>query len=561
MMSPLKRSSGLAFLLLGLFCIAVRAQNFNDVIGVTLLRAVGTNINGTGVRVGQVEAGIDPNQVGWEVEPDAVPEPTNLFTWYADNTSSTQYPNGLGTNSGHATVVGQYFYGPNVGVATNVAHVDNYDANYFLEGSESIVGNATNYTFMLPSYNINDPVVNQSFLLDNIGNIHVASNEEAAVDSAYDTYAATYGVLFVSGAGNGGPFYVNPPASCYNGIGVGVYNGPSSIGPAYNGESKPDIVANGDGGDTSFSAPLVAGAAAALVQAGRRGDGGGNTNAANMITVKALLLNGAVKPVGWANVPPSPLDYRYGAGFLNVFNSYEQLAAGQHSCNFSTNIPTGTAHPPVVTAVSVPVLNGWDFATNNSSASADHVNHYFFNVTNSLGGGFELTTTLVWNRHANASTINNLELFLYNAANSNLVASSTSVVDNVQHVFLPTLPQGRYDLQVWKAGGAGIVSTNEPYALAWGITQAYLHSKVSSTNLCLSWPVYPARLHCRDSDRSQSANPLEHQQQPSGAHDKQQPECHLAKLTEQPAIFPPAIAQFLGHSDGDHRRPAIRPKL
>src|SRR6202021_1127262 len=108
------------------------------------------------------------------------------------------------------------------------------------------------------------------------------------------------------------------------------------------------------------------------------------------------------------------------------------------------------------------VLSGWDFNTNNSSSSGDTVNHYFFNVTNGNGNAaFTLTTTLVWNRHRNKTAINNLELFLYNAANSNLVASSTSVVDNVQHVFVPQLAQGRYDLQVWKAGGGSIVSTNE----------------------------------------------------------------------------------------------------
>jgi Subtilase family len=299
----------------------VRAQNYNDVTGVTLLRAVGTNVNGAGVHVGQVEAAIDANGVGWEIQPNGVPEPTNLFTWYSDNTSSTQYPNALGTNSWHATEVGQYFYGQSVGVATNVAHVDNYNADYFLQGNESVNGTVTNFTFNLPSGNINDSVVNQSFIVLNNDGSHVTSNEEAVVDSTYDTYAATYGTLFVNGAGNGDPTYISPPASCYNGIGVGVYNGGTSGGPAYNGQCKPDITADGAGGDTSFSTPLVAGAAALLVQAGLRGDGGGNTNAAaNMITVKALLLNGAVKPANWANVPPSPLDYRYGAGFLNVFN-------------------------------------------------------------------------------------------------------------------------------------------------------------------------------------------------------------------------------------------------
>ena len=77
------------------------------------------------------------------------------------------------------------------------------------------------------------------------------------------------------------------------------------------------------------------------------------------------------------------------------------------------------------------------------------MNHYYFNVTNGVGNAaFTATATLVWNRQQNKTGINNLDLFLYNAANSNLVAVSTSPVDNVEHIFVPTTAQGRYDLQV-----------------------------------------------------------------------------------------------------------------
>jgi hypothetical protein len=304
-----------------------------------------------------------------------------------------------------------------------------------------------------------------------------------------------HSTLFISGANNGGA--VSPPGTSYNCISVGAYGGASSYGPTIdNGRCKPDITAPSN--LTSFSTPQVAGAAAVLMQAGWRGDGG-DTNAANMIAVKALLLDGAVKPSDWMNHPPEPLDTNYGAGVLNVFNSYEQLAGGKHSYNFSTNIPEGTAHPPVKTAATVSSLNGWDFNTNVSTSSSDAVKHYFFNVTNRLASGaFTLTATLVWNRHYNANYdiktlgVNNLWLFLYNAANSNLVAASTSVVDNVQQVFVPQLPQGRYDLQVWKAGGTGIITTNEPYGLAWEMFSDFLTAKQYGTNLSLVWPAYPA---------------------------------------------------------------------
>ncbi|HEY1789871.1 MAG TPA: S8 family serine peptidase [Verrucomicrobiae bacterium] len=460
-------------------CAIVHAQNLNT-IGFTLLQAFTTNLNGTGLRVGQPEAEDAPGTNDWEVNPAAAPQPTGLFTWYSDGVSSIIYTNLLGTESGHADYVGSLFYGSS-GMATNVVHVDNFEANTYINSyiakNAGFSGSAT------------DAIVNQSYTFGPLD----ASGEES-VDSEFDNFSVKFNTLFVSAANNyGNNVSVCAPGTSYNCISVGADDGDSSVGPTIdNGRCKPDIVAPGN--ETSFTTPYVAGAAALLMQAGRRGDGGPNTNcASDMRTVKALLLNGAVKQANWTNVPPSPLDYTNGAGMLNVFNSYEQMAAGKHGWNFSTNIPIGTAHPPVIMTASVPVLNGWDFNTNDSSSTSDAVNHYFFNVTNEIGGSsFTLTSTLVWNRHENETNINSLELYLYNTANSNLVAASTSVVDNVQHVFVRQLPQGRYDLQVWKAGGNSIVSTNESYALAWEIVSEVLKVKHSGTNLILSWPVYPA---------------------------------------------------------------------
>ena len=141
-------------------------------------------------------------------------------------------------------------------------------------------------------------------------------------------------------------------------------------------------------------------------------------------------------------------------------------------------------------------MSGWDFNPNTSGSSPsafDAVDHYYFNATNKVKtASFTATVTLVWNRQKNQSAINNLNLFLYNYANSNLVACSTSRVDNVEHLWLPNLPHGRYYLQVWKAGGSGIVSAAEPYALAWGLFSDTLAIGQSGTNTVLSWPAYPA---------------------------------------------------------------------
>jgi hypothetical protein len=484
-----KHKTILAFAVAFLFLAAAGAQMLDE-IGVTLLRAETTNVNGAGIRVAQPEADYDLG-TNWEVNPDAAGQPGGLFTYISGSGSTTNFPNSLSSESGHADSVAGNFYGMSGGVATNVAHVDNYDANDLAQVNEFVTAFSTNYTASLPAANINDPVVNQSFTFGS-----VPTDEQQVIDSAYDNYAARYNTLFVSAANNAGnSVTVCAPGTSYNCISVGAYANSTyynSIGPTPdNGRAKPDITAPSD--VTSFSTPQVAGAAAVLMQAGLRGDGGGDTNsAANIRTVKALLLNGAIKPADWTNNPPSPLDPRYGAGVLNVFNSYEQLAGGKHDYIFSTNIPAGTGHPPAGATGTVGVLSGWDFNTNTSSSVSDGVNHYFFNVSNGVSNAtFTATATLVWNRHQNKTGINNLDLFLYNCANSNLVACSTSLVDNVKHIWLPQLPQGRYDLQVWKAGGAGIVSTAEPYALAWEFFSTSLNALKSGANILISWPIYP----------------------------------------------------------------------
>lgn len=492
---------GLAIFAAVVLSDATACAQYLDEIGVTTLRVVVTNVDGTGIRVAQPEAnngdtnGIFHGTNSWEVNPAAVGQPLARFTYTSELGTSTSFTNGVGDESGHADAVGIFFYGttnqfsadPSIaGVATNVAHVDNFEANYFFD---NIIGAPI-------SANINDPVVNQSYIFGYVpGQVSVA--EQQQLDTLYDDYAAQYNTLFVSGAGNDGPNNgtVAPPSTCYNGISVGAYGSSiSSVGPTEdNGRCKPDITTPGLAGLTSFSTPYVSGAASVLMQAGLRGDGGTSTNAAADIrTVKALLLNGAVKPANWTNVAPSPLDFRYGAGVLNVFNSYEQLAGGKHGYIVSTSVTTNSAHPPTGAPGTIGVLSGWDFNTNTSSATTDGVKHYYFNVTNGVNNArFTAAATLVWNRQKNQTDINNLDLFLYDALSSNLVVCSTSVVDNVQHIFLPQLPQGRYDLQVWKAGG-NFVSSNETYALAWTFFSQNLTAQISGTNLILSWPVYPA---------------------------------------------------------------------
>ena len=416
--------------------------------------------------MGQPEA---PIQQSWEVSPVAVGRPASLFTWESESGTATNYPNTVGQASAHGNGVAANYYGTN-GAAPGVAHVDNYEANYFI----------SNYVSRLVP--ISGVVVNQSFIITNV-------SVQQAWDSAYDDYAATYGTLFCSGAGNSG--IVSSPATAYNGIGVGALKTGTSTGPtADNGRCKPDITAPGSA--TSFTTPYVSGIAALLIQASWRGDGGADTNAASDVrTIKALLLNGAVKPTNWSHTASAPLDLWYGAGIVNAFNSYTQLAAGRHSRSTTTTVSSGGAHPPLNSTNYVASVKGWDFASITNSSASDTINHYCFNFA-SNNAPLTLTATLTWNRNLGQANINGLDLFLYDMASGQLTASSTSAVDNVEHLCIPSLAAGRYDLQVLKNGGSKRLTRTETYALAFEFSSQMLTISQAGATTTVSWPLAPA---------------------------------------------------------------------
>jgi hypothetical protein len=495
---PARRAAfGIAALIITVFAAESYAQDF-DIIGLTVLRATTTNLNGAGVRVGQVEAQ-GAGDGDWEVTPGAtgIGLPASNFTWYTTNASASTFPNSLGIDSGHADQVGGIFYGLPNGVSTNVSHIAVFEADDFFDTKIP----------MLLDPDTNARVISQSF-------VDPMVTDQNPYDQRYDDYSSKFHVLFVTGVGDGvaGADHntqVLPPSTCYNGIGVSAYfnTNATSIGPTVdNGRAKPDITAPES--PTSYSTPFVSGAAAVLMGAGVRGDGGVDTNSAvDTRTVKALLLNGAIKPAVWTNPAPSPLDPLYGAGILDVFESYRQLAGGKHGYTVTSNLVLNALHPPTGATGNLSSLVGWDFNAITNTTNTDAVNHYCFNVTNAgHSSPFTATITLVWNRQYTRSTINNLDLFLYNMGNSKLVAASASSVDNVEHIYVPQLPAGRYDLEVLKHGGGTITTTNESYALAFEFFAVQLTVTPVTGGVLLSWPAYPDKFRVQAS-RSASGQP------------------------------------------------------
>ncbi|HTL57675.1 MAG TPA: S8 family serine peptidase [Candidatus Limnocylindrales bacterium] len=466
-----------------LFCFLTLEDAFDlqaasalDTIGVTLLRQVDATLTGSGISIAQPEGPADASTpIPFEVNPAAVGRSASVFNYISADGTANTFPNSAGAESGHADAVGANLYSPSTGVGPQIAPVDNYEATYFFN---SIIG-----ALVPPA--ISDPIVNQSFVFQDL-----TAADQATVEQDYDSYAANHNTLFVSGVGNGGA--VMPPATSFNGIGVSAYGGSSSVGPTSDGRSKPDVTA--PAGATSFATPYVSGSAAVLLQAAIRGDGGTGTSSRDVRTLKALLINGAVKPAGWINGPTVPLDARYGAGVVNLFNSWEQLRGGQHAFVEATSNNPGSPHPPGSNPNNEPTLIGWDYNSISNPGvvlTKEQVNHYYFNLSGTAATRYTLSSTLVWNRQAGQTAINDLNLFLYNASNNNLVAACTSSVDNVEHLFVTGLAPARYDLQVEK-NPTGRVSQSENYALAFDFFNLALNVARTNQTIAISWPLVPA---------------------------------------------------------------------
>ena len=423
--------SGIASrLLLGCVC-ALGAEtlkaDFKDDIGFTKLKAeYGSSLpTGSGVLLAQVEY-VRNNY--WA--PQAVTDLAGKnFTYITDT---------FGGYSSHAYDVGCYLGGATKSITPGVSgwtcfEATNYCSRQSLMAGRSLAPLAATWDIENHSWGGND-------LINGITNLQ-----------RMDYRIERDNVIAVVGVDNGSTLSMMM-ANAYNVISVGTSTGDhphcgSTL--EVKGRMKPELV--GTATYTSYATPIVASCATLLVGEIKRSPA--LVAARSSLVIKALLMAGATKDEfsGWTHTATKPLDSIYGAGEVNIYNSYKALVAGRQQ-------------PLAATPLSI---NGWD--ANTASLSTRRL--YYFSVP--VGQKFTLSAVLTWNCHvqpdstwqAPVSVVNNLDLALWKADGSynlqNKVSISNSAIDNVEHIYEKSLTAGVYALEVVTP------VDGEKYGLAW----------------------------------------------------------------------------------------------
>ncbi len=348
--------------------------------------------------------------------------------------------------SSHATsVVGRRFFGNSSSFSAGANEVTVYEADDWISN-------------VLRVANGSDPLT-QNFRVQNfswIGSLG-NNNQDRKALRRFDFMIDRDNVTAVVGLGNNS---LDPQPALlvhsYNAIAVGRSNGVHSSGSTLSvygpGRTKPDIVVPIT---TTSAATAFTSSAATMLHEVVAG-----TDAANSEVMKAILLAGATKEEfpGWSRTTTQPLDAQFGAGELNVYNSYLMTQGGQ------------TVGSTDATGVSVNTVDsyGWDYQTVSSGSDL------FYNFEIPAGStAADLSIILNWNVEVEDTaagpaflgmeSLANLDLTLYDSSAGFLgtqIDSSVSTIDNVEHLYLTDLGPGTYTLQI-------STDTARDFGLAW----------------------------------------------------------------------------------------------
>jgi len=491
-----KRAALIVGLVLGLASICAHAAGYFDDVGFTALQAeLGLNLpDGTGLQVTQIEACVG-NPCAFAPAPTNV-ELSGKFIADGDNGPLVMQP-----FSGHANGVARRFYGNLTSTSPGISSIANYEATAWMDGRFLHIGTAA-----LPA-STHSRIANHSW----VG----ASGTDLEALRRLDWIIETDEFIQVVGfTGGNKPLF----GSALNAISVNRTDSPTATGsppvsgdPVYAAQhSRPDIVA--PDGSTSAATPRVASAAALLIDAARSSAplfGGfvinriGDLiyNAERSEVIKAALMAGAdrqtrntttVFDIVDYRVNPldrtgNGLDRRYGAGQLNIYDSYHIIAAGETD---SREDAGGGASPGIY---------GFDYDPEFGGLNASNTTATY--IFTAGVDAVELTASLVWNiridpgqitRFDQPAIMYHLKLFLYDTAGSANpadwvqvdfpdginVALSVSPTENTENIWAALQSGKEYAFQVEAGSGPALFVSD--YALAWQIKQDSDHDGVQN---------------------------------------------------------------------------------
>jgi len=427
----------------------VAAQGYKTQVGFDQLKnEVGPTLaNGAGITVALVE--LNSGADGTNTYYPNVANPEFALKTFVDESNLNPR-----NTSGHATTVGQFFFGRSTSMTPGVTNIRVYDASNFV-ATQQALGTGTNPA---PT---SFKVVNHSYTAG--GAVSVEANARLDYTITRDNFTSVVGLN-----NNPGPL-PGIYAQSYNSIVVGRSDGKHSYGLTtigVAGRTKPDIVAPMDA--TSYATPVISSAATLLHSAA---DGFGMTNASNSEAMKAIIMAGASKTPfpTWSNTTTQPLDSKFGAGEVNVYNSYKILQAGES--NGVIGIPVANSN-----------IKGWDYG-----ASIDPTQPLYWNI-NVGETSTEASILLTWNakyqdgsgNFSSTLSLANMDLKLFNSTTSFLgteIGSSLSLVDNVEHIYLKNLSPGLYTIQVSS-------NANSAFGLAWNFAAVPEPSCIALLSVC-----------------------------------------------------------------------------
>lgn len=441
---------------------------WQDDIGFSRLRQTldSARPTGAGVRVALIEASL--NGPGDPYLPSADPRPTS------GNFAGKEFSfvSGPGPVSGHALRAGSFFFGRNTDPLLGDASVapgagDGLDAGVECYQSDRWLG-ADFLRLGSDAWPTGGGrvVANHSWI--GMSGVEFTAEQVNEALRRLDWTVERDDAVVMVGLNNGAGTPVPPLlASAYNVLSIGRSDGRHSTGVSSFevdgvGRIKPELVAPMTA--TSWSTAVVSSCAALL----REAAASFSPEAQSSEVMRALLLAGARRSPfsGWVNSATRPLDAHFGAGEVNVWRSYQILAAGDGGDGGDVRPLSSGPH-------------GWRYGV---VPAAGERHEYVFAVPPGCVAR-ELAAALVWNRTVDVAPesswlevepeLVNLDLRLETNAGEQagveLARSETGAQGSISHpleyVRQRHLAAGEYELVVHTAAAAS--EEGRPYGLAW----------------------------------------------------------------------------------------------